>query len=206
MSEIVFYSNPMSRGRIIRWMLEEVGQPYETNIINYGTEMKSPEFLKINPLGKVPALSHKGKTITECAAICAYLADAFPEKGLAPALTDRADYYRWLFFAAGPLEACIIGRALGFEVPEDRYKQAGYGKYDEMIDTLELAISGKDYIAGNTFSAADVYVGSHIGWGLEFGTIQPREAFSSYVERLHERHAYKRAQTLDNELMPKPPA
>lgn len=103
--ELVFYTHPMSRGRIARWMLEEVGQPYQTEILGFGPQMKNSAYRAINPLGKVPALQHKGVTITECAAICAYLADAFADANLAPALNDpaRGTYYRWMFFAAGPI-------------------------------------------------------------------------------------------------------
>src|ERR1044072_7174138 len=107
MSELVFYTNPMSRGRIIRWLLEEVGQPYRTELIDYGTTGKSPEYLAINPMGKVPTIVHGDTVITECGAICAYLADAFPEAGLAPQPGSklRGPYYRWLFFGAGPIGA-----------------------------------------------------------------------------------------------------
>lgn len=203
MADLVLYTNPMSRGRIARWMLEEIGQPYETQILGYGEGMKSADYLAINPLGKVPALTHGDKVITEAAAICAYLADAFPEVGLAPELSERADYYRWLFFVAGPIEACVVGRALGFEVPEEKYRMAGYGRYDDMLGALEGALSQRDYIAGNTFTAADVYVGAQVNWGLQFGTFEARPAFTAYAERLASRPAFKRANELDDALMPK---
>jgi glutathione S-transferase len=112
MTDLHFYTNPMSRGRIIRWMLEEVGEPYETHIIAYGPAMKAESYRKINPMGKVPAIRHGNTIVTECAAICAYLADAFPKAGLSPAPHLRGDYYRWMFFAAGPLEAAVTNRAL----------------------------------------------------------------------------------------------
>ena len=94
--ELVFYTNPMSRGRIVRWMLEEVGVPYRTEILDYGTTMKQPDYLAINPMGKVPSLRHSAVVVTECAAICAYLADAFPGAQLAPPPRVRGAYYRWL--------------------------------------------------------------------------------------------------------------
>jgi glutathione S-transferase len=102
--ELVFYTHPMSRGRIVRWMLEELGQPYRTEVLEYGKSMKAPAFLAINPMGKVPTITHGGTVVTEGAAICAYLADAFPQAGLAPALGDhaRAAYFRWMFYVAGP--------------------------------------------------------------------------------------------------------
>lgn len=107
---LTFFTNPMSRGRIARWMLEEVGEPYETQVVEYGEAMKSPEYLAVNPLGKVPAIRHGDQIVTECAAICAYLADAFPQAGLAPPVEQRGNYYRWMFFAAGPVEAAITNQ------------------------------------------------------------------------------------------------
>ena len=112
---LILYTNPMSRGRIARWMLEEIGAPYRTEIVEFGPTMKAPEYLAINPMGKVPAIRHGETVVTECAAICAYLADAFPDADLAPPLAERGAYYRWLFFAAGPLEAAITDRDLGME-------------------------------------------------------------------------------------------
>nr|WP_244624910.1 glutathione S-transferase family protein [Rhizobium daejeonense] len=201
MSEIVFYTNPMSRGRIVRWMLEETGVPYRTEILPFGQPMKNEEYCSINPMGKVPSIIHRQKVVTECAAICAYLADAFPQAGLAPPTMDRADYYRWMFFAAGPLEAAVSNRALGFVVPEERRRMIGYGSYEDVMATLQRAVSGNTYIAGERFTAADVYVGSHIGWGLQFGSIERRPAFVDYLERLSQRHAYQRAAELDDAAM-----
>jgi glutathione S-transferase len=198
--ELVFYTNPRSRGRIVRWMLEEVGVPYETEILEYGTTMKAPPYIAINPLGKVPAIRHGGEVVTECAAICAYLADVFPEAGLAPPIGDRAKYYRWLFFAAGPLESAVLNASLGFVVPEGREATAGYGTLANTVDALESAISGSPYITGETFSAADVYVGSHISWGMQFGTIEKRDSFKTYARRVTDRDAYRRANELDGPM------
>ncbi|MBB5685802.1 glutathione S-transferase family protein [Sphingobium boeckii] len=200
---LTFYTNPMSRGQIARWMLEETGAPYETVILDYGTTMKAPDYLAINPMGKVPAIKHGNAVVTECAAICAYLADAFPQAGLAPDPAHRADYYRWLFFAAGPLEQAVTNKSLGFTVPADKTMMAGYGSFEAAMDGLEAAVSGKTYIAGNRFSAADVYVGSQIGWGLAFGSIEKRPAFESYWAGICERPAYLRGKEIDNGLMPK---
>jgi glutathione S-transferase len=200
--ELVFYTNPMSRGRIVRWMLEEVGQPYRTEILEYGTTMKAPEYLRINPMGKVPALRHGDVVVTEGAAICAYLADAFPEAGLAPAPGDRlrGRYYRWLFFTAGPLEAAATNKAFGFEVPAERKAMAGYGSLADVLAVLEAAVTDREYLVGDRFSAADVYVGSHIGWGMRFGTIETRPAFERYFERLSARPAAIRAREIDDAL------
>ncbi len=191
--EILFYTNPMSRGRIARRMLEEIGAPYRTEVLQFGTTMKDDSYKAVNPMGKVPTIVHGRKTVTECAAICAYLADAFPEKGLAPLPADRADYYRWMFFAAGPLEASVSNRALGFEVPPGRERMVGYGSFADVMDALEFALRSNSYIAGEKFSAADVYVGSQIGWGLQFGSIEKRPAFEQYFGRIALRDAYQRA-------------
>ncbi|RSU80362.1 glutathione S-transferase [Sphingomonas sp. S-NIH.Pt3_0716] len=198
---VLLYTNPMSRGQIARWMLEEVGAPYEAVILDYAGGMKTADYRAINPMGKVPAIVHGGKVVTECAAICAYLADAFPAAGLAPATDDRADYYRWLFFAAGPVEAAVTNKAMGFVLPEGRERSAGYGSLDDTLDTLETAVTGRGWICGGTFTAADVYVGAQIDWGLTFGTIPSRPAFEAYAARLRERPAYKRQKEIDNALI-----
>lgn len=200
--ELVFYTNPMSRGRIVRWMLEEVGQPYRTEILEYETTMKAPEYLAINPMGKVPAIRHGDTVVTECAAICAYLADAFPEAGLAPPPDARGAYYRWLFFAAGPLEQAVVNRALGFEVPADKQRMAGYGTFDAVMDTLQQALAGGGYIAGDSFTAADVYIGASVGWGLQFGSVEERPGFADYAALVADRDAYRRAVELDDAAMP----
>ncbi|CAD7046492.1 glutathione S-transferase family protein [Pseudorhizobium endolithicum] len=196
--ELVLYTNPMSRGRIARWMLEEVGVLYRREILTFCGTIKEADYLRLNPMGKVPTLLHGEKVVTECPAICAYLADAFPQAGLAPPQRERADYYRWLFFAAGPLEAAVSNRALGFQVPEDRRAMIGYGSYAEVIETLENALTDRSYIAGSSFTAADVYVGSHLMWGMQFGSIDKRPAFETYVAHLHDRPAHLRATELDD--------
>jgi glutathione S-transferase len=203
--ELVFYTNPMSRGRIVRWMLEEVGCPYRTELLEYGTTMKASGYLAINPMGKVPALRHGDTVVTEGAAICAYLADAFPEACLAPPPGDRrrGAYYRWLFFAAGPIEAAVTNKALGFVVPEGRERMAGYGTFGDVMNVIEDAVSRSKYVAGESFTAADVYLGSQIGWGLMFGTIEKRPALERYWARISKRPAAIRAKEIDDALLPK---
>jgi glutathione S-transferase len=198
--ELVLYTNPMSRGRVARWMLEEVGQPYKTELLDYATTLKAPAFLAINPMGKVPALRHGDTVVTENAAICAYLADAFPQAKLAPPPGDRlrGPYYRWMFFAAGPVEYAVSNKALGFTVPPERERMMGYGTVTQALDTLEMAVSQTPYVAGDNFSAADVYVGSHIGFGMMFGTIDRRPAFEKYWQRISSRPACVRAKELDD--------
>ena len=201
--EIVFYTNPMSRGRIARWMLEEIGRPYRTVLLDFGTTMKAPEYLAINPMGKVPAVTWRGATVTECAAVCAWLADAFPEAGLAPALDDpaRGVYLRWLFFAAGPVEAAVTAKALDLLAPADKAGMAGYGSFEQMVDALEQAVTPGPFILGERFSAADVYVGSQIMWGLQFKSLPARDAFQAYAERLSARPAAIRAREIDDALI-----
>ncbi|MDE0451692.1 MAG: glutathione S-transferase family protein [Gammaproteobacteria bacterium] len=200
--ELVFYTNPMSRGRIVRWMLEEVGAPYRTQVVQYGPEMKSDDYLAINPMGKVPAIRHGDVVVTECAAICAYLADAFPEAGLAPPATARGAYYRWLFFAAGPFEAATTDRMLKALPSAEQEAMVGYGKAQNVVDTLAHALTNTDYVAGERFSAADVYVGSHVQWGMDMtGMLEKRPVFVDYWARLRGREAYLRAGELDDAIM-----
>ncbi|MCM8556389.1 glutathione S-transferase family protein [Sphingomicrobium sediminis] len=199
---LIFYTNPMSRGQIARWALHEVGADYEQKIVTYGPEMKSDYQRDVNPMGKVPAIDHDGKIVTEVAAICAYLADAFPDSELAPLADERADYYRWLFFAAGPVEASITNRNMGFEV-DDPKKQGtlGYGNYELVMDTLDGLFSGRDFVCGDRFTMADVYVGCQIVWGLQFGTIPERESFKAYAARLNAREALQEARAIDMKLI-----
>lgn len=199
--DLVFYTNPMSRGRIVRWMLEEAGVPYRTEILGYGTSMKAADYLAINPMGKVPAIRHRGVVVTEAAAICCYLADMAPEAGLAPmSAAERADYYRWMFFSAGPLEAALTNRSMGVVVPEDQSRMVGYGSFEQAMTTLEHAVTRHPFIAGDRFTAADVYVGSHVGFGLRFGSLERRPAFVAYHERIGTRPALLRAQEIDDRL------
>lgn len=200
--ELVLYTNPMSRGRVARWMLEEIGVPYRVEFLDYGTTMKAPAYLAINPMGKVPALSHNGKVITENAAICVYLAEVFPHAGLGPTPAERADYYRWLFFAAGPLEYAATNHALGMSPPAGREAAVGYGSYEKAIDTLEYAVTRMPFIAGDRFTAADLYVGALLGYSMQFGTIPKRPAFESYYAKVSDRPAAKRAAQLDDAMMP----
>lgn len=202
MTSLLLYTNPMSRGRIARWMLEEVGVPYEVKVVPYGPQMKSPDYLAINPMGKVPALQHGENVVTECAAIIAYLADVFPEADLAPKTdAERAAYYRWMFFAAGPLEAATVNRNLGFVVPDDKRGMVGYGSFETVLGTLEAALAKTNYIAGDRFTGADVYLGSHLMWGMQFGSIEKRPAFETYVARLAQRPAHVKATELDDALV-----
>jgi glutathione S-transferase len=205
--ELVFYMHPQSRGRIVRWMLEEIGQPYRTELLEYGTTMKAPAYLAVNPMGKVPAIRHGDTVVTEAAAICAYLADAFPEARLAPPPGDRlrGPYYRWLFFVAGPLEAAWTNKAMGFVVPPERERMAGYGRFETVIDVLEGAVSQAEYLVGGSFTAADVYLGSGIGFGMQFGTIEKRPTFERYWQRLSARPAAQRAKEIDDALAAQQP-
>lgn len=199
---LTFYTHPMSRGRIVRWMLEEVGQPYDTVVLGYGAEMKAPAYLAINPMGKVPAVVHGGRVVTECAAICTYLADAFPEAGMMP--EDRAMFYRWMFFAAGPLEQAVVNTSFGWRpgTPQEAGR-TGYGSLEAAVGALSDHLARHDFVAGAAFSAADVYVGSQIGWGLQFGTIPAEPALLAYAERIKGRPAAARATALDDALISK---
>lgn len=196
---LTFFTNPMSRGRIVRWMLEEVGEPYDTVLT--GWDRKPTALLDANPLGKVPTIVHDGVVVTEAAAICAYLAEAFPAAGLAAEGAERAPYYRWLFFTAGPVEAAMTDRVLGVTVAPEREAMVGYASFERVVDTFEAAVAAHDYIAGNRFTAADVYVGSAVGWFTQFGLLEKRETFMRYLDRLGQRPAWQRASEIDDALM-----
>ena len=197
---LTFYTHPMSRGRIARWMLEEIGAPYETVLVDW--QDKPDALLAANPLGKVPTIVHEGRVVSESAAICAYLAEAFPAAGLAPTADERAPYLRWMFFTAGPLEAAMMDRALGVDVPAAKRGMVGYGSFAEAVDTLEHAVSRHDHVAGDRFTAADVCVGSAVGWFTQFGLLEARPAFTAYLDRLRDRPAWVRARAIDDALMP----
>ncbi|MGE0597399.1 MAG: glutathione S-transferase family protein [Hyphomonadaceae bacterium] len=203
MAELIFYTNPMSRGRIIRWMLEEVGQPYRTEVLGYGTTMKGADYLAINPMGKVPAIKHGDTVVTEAAAICAYLADAFPQANLAPPPTDpkRGTYYRWLFFGAGCVEPAVTAKSMGWETPAERQGMVGFGSMADVLAALERAITPGPFILGDQFSAADLYVGSQLSWGMQFNTLEKRPSFEAYVARLITRPAAVRASEIDDALI-----
>ena len=199
--ELVFYTNPMSRGQTVRWMLEEVGEPYETVILDYKTTMKAEPYLSINPMGKVPAIRHNGRVVTEVAAICCYLADAFPAANLAPPPADRADYYRWIFFTSGPVEAAFSNKAAGFEPTPERQAMFGYGNYDLAMGALEQYLASKPFITCDRFTAADLFVGAMVGFMLQFNLLEPRPAFTDYVARVTDRPAYRRAREIDGKLI-----
>lgn len=198
MADLIFYTNPQSRGRIVRWMLEEVDEPYETVVVAYD-QMKGTDYLAVNPMGKVPAIKHNGQVVTECAAICAYLADVFPGAALGPQDHEKADYYRWLFYAAGPVEQAVTNHYAKWDPAPEQGRMFGYGSYDAVVDLLDKLFSSRDYVCGDRFTAADVYVGSAIMWGTQFGTLPQRDSFARYVDRLRSRDQFKRATELDDQ-------
>ncbi len=201
MSKITFYTNPMSRGQIARWALHEAGADYEQVILGYGGTMKDADYLAVNPMGKVPAIVHDGHVVTECAAICLYLADAFPAANLAPTADERADYYRWSFFAAGPVEAAVTSKNIGWIPTEEQQRMVGFGSYETVVSVLSNLFDGRDYVCGDRFTAADIYVGSQAIWGTEFGTIPKVPSLMAYADRLQQRDAYKAAKEIDSKLI-----
>ena len=204
MAEYTFFTNPMSRGQIARWALHEVGADYETELVEWAA--KSEAFLAANPLGKVPTLVHHHgdhiHTVTEAAAICHYLAEMHPDAGLLPETHEKAAYFRRLFFASGPVEQAVISHSMGWGV-DDPQKQGmlGFGSYNQAMDTFETLMADRDYVCGDRFTMADVYVGSQVDWGLQFGTIPKRPVFEAYAQRLRERSAYKEAKAIDMKLV-----
>lgn len=195
MTDLTLYTNPRSRGSIARWMMEEVGQPYTAINLDFATTMKAADYIAINPMKKVPALVHNGQVVTECAAICCYMAETFPDAGLLS--PNRAAYYRWMFFGAGPLEHAVTNTALKVEVPKDRIGMVGYGTFDRVIRTLTGHLAETPYFCGQAFSAVDVYVGKQIGWGLQFGILPADPVLTGYWDRISARPAHASAAAAD---------
>lgn len=202
MSALTFYTHPMSRGRVVRWMLEELGIPYDTEILDFDGAMKTSEYLAINPMGKVPAIQHGDTVVTEVAAICAYLADQFPNKGLAPSVNspERGSYYRWLFFMAGPFEMATTAKAYDWRIDDDNVQAVGCGRLEDVIRTLEQALRTGPYICGQQFTAADVLVSSYLWWEMMQQHLPPNDVFEDYTKRMESRPAAKRANQLDDTL------
>lgn len=200
--EIVFYHHPFSRGRVVRLMLEEVGAPYRVVVVDVSKgEQKTPVYRELNPMGKVPMIVHRDTVVTEAAAICAYLADTFFDRGLAPPLDDptRGTYLRWLFFGAGCFDPALRDRQL--DRPGGRPETLGYGTFDDTVDTLEKALQPGPFLLGERYSAADVYISSLLGYAMVMAkVIAPRPAFESYLGRVRERPASQRAAAKDTEL------
>lgn len=198
---ITFYHAAPSRSSIVHWMLEEVGAPYRTELLDLSKgEQKRPDYLTLNPMGKVPTIVHRGVVITEVVAICCYLADAFPAAGLAPPIGDpaRGPYLRWSIFEASALEPAIIDRML--EHPPGRPGALGYGDLDTAMGVVAQAVARGPYLLGERFSTADVLIGSALRWGTMVGCVPPLEAFAGYIGRLAARPALQRAEAKDGEL------
>ena len=203
MADFTFFTHPMSRGQIARWALHEAGADYQQVLVDWAN--KPAALNAANPMGKVPTIIHHATTgdhvVTECAAICAYLAEVTPGAGLLPADAERADYLRWMYFAAGPVEQAIVTRSMGWELPKEREGMAGWGSFERTLAALEGHLQSRDFVCGARFTMADVYVGSQVDWGLGFGSIPARPAFTAYAERLRARPAYQAAKAIDNALI-----
>ncbi len=202
MAKLTLYHAAPSRSSITRWMLEEIGEPYDVHLLSLMKgEQRAPAYMAINPMGKVPALKHGDVTITEAAAICTYLADEFPKAGLNIPIGDprRGVYLKWLFFGPSCLEAAMLDRA--FPRQEGARQSAlGYGDYDTTMDVVAKAVEQGPYLMGEKFTAADVVVGSTLRWGMMFKIIPERPEFTAYVARLSQRPALQRATKKDEEL------
>lgn len=204
MAEYTFFFNPMSRAQIARWALHEAGADYEPVLVEW--DNKPPALLAANPMGKLPTIIHHHNghdhAVSEAAAVCHYLAEmTAPE--LLPRPEEKADYFRWLFFAAGPVEAAVTAKANGFDSGGDPRKEmsVGWGSYDRVVDTLDGWFAGHDYVCGPRFTMADVYVGSQVDWGQQFGTIPARDSLAAYAERVRAREAYRAGKAIDNALI-----
>ncbi|TWT11822.1 glutathione S-transferase family protein [Reyranella sp. CPCC 100927] len=200
-ADIVFYHAPQSRSIIAQWMLEELGQPYHLHLLNLKKEEhKQPAYLAVNPMGKVPAIAHKGVIITEAAAICCHLADAYPQAGLNVSVGDprRGPYLKWLFFGPSCLEPAIIDRM--FKRPDVVPGALGYGTFDTTLDVVITAITEGPYLLGEQFTAADVVIGSGLVWGMAVKVVPERPEILAYAARLRERPALQRVYTKDAEF------
>lgn len=197
MADLIFYTNPQSRGQTVRWMLEEIGAPYEVEYLDYAKGLKSDAYRAINPMMKVPAIRHRGTIVTEVAAICCYLADAFPAAELAPAPDRRAEYYRYIFFAAGPIEAAFSNKAAGWAPSEQHQRMFGYGHFDLAMGALETMLGDRNFVTEGRFTAADLFVGAMVNFMLRFQLLEPKPVFTDYVARVTDRDAYRRAVDLD---------
>ncbi len=199
--KIILHHAAPSRSSTVLFMLEEIGAPYELKVMDLQKEEQyRPEYLAINPMGKVPAIEYEGAVVTEVGAICTYLADAFPKAGLAPPIGDplRGTYLRWMFFQGNALEPAIVDRALKRE--PGRRGMMPYGTYEVAVAALERAVEKGPWFLGERYSAADVYVGSAISWGLQFELLPEREVFKKYAARLNARPARQRALAIDEKI------
>lgn len=207
MAGITFFHNPMSRGQIAHWALREAGADFTTVIVDWPAKPKA--LLDANPMGKLPTIVHHApggdRVVTEAAAICHYLAEVHPGSGLLPGETEKADYFRWLFFAAGPVEQAITAKSFGFEPTGEQEGMAGFGSFERCVDALDGWLGSHDHVCGDRFTMADVYVGSTVDWGLAFGTLPQRPSFQAYAGRIRERAAYKAAKSIDNAAIEQAP-
>ncbi|MXO60230.1 glutathione S-transferase [Altererythrobacter salegens] len=199
MAAFTFFYNPMSRAQIARWALHEVGADYEPVLVEWGN--KPQALLDANPMGKLPTIIHHhgshDHVVSESAAVCHYLALTHPRAELTPSEHEAADYFRWFFFAAGPLEQAATSKMFGWEMTPEREMSAGFGNYERTMDALDGWLSTHDYVCGDRFTMADVYVGSHVDWGLQFKSFPERDSFLAYAGRVQQRPAYKEAKAID---------
>lgn len=205
MAAFTFFYNPMSRAQIARWALHEVGADYEPVLVEWND--KPAALLAANPMGKLPTIIHHhgghDHVVSEAAAVCHYLALTHPQAGLLPGEHEAADYFRWLFFAAGPLEQAVTNKAYGWLPDEKQEISVGFGSYERTIGALDQWFGGHDFVCGDRFTMADVYVGSAIDWGLAFKSIPDRPNFTAYADRFRARDAYQAAKAIDNALIAK---
>jgi glutathione S-transferase len=202
MAEYTFFFNPMSRAQIARWALHEAGADYEPVFVDW--DAKPQALLDANPMGKLPTIIHHhgghDHVVTEAAAVCHYLAEmSAPE--LLPRPHEKADYFRWLFFAAGPLEQAVTNKAFGWNPDEKQQLSVGFGSFERTVDAIAWWFGSHEFVCGSRFTMADVYVGSAVDWGLQFGTIPARDSLTAYAERVRGREAYQAGKAIDNALM-----
>lgn len=195
--ELVFYTNPRSRGVVVQWALEEIGAPYRTEILEFGTTMKAPAYLAINPMGKVPAIKHGDQVVTEVGAILAYLAGAFPEAKLGPQPGHEGAWCRWLFFAASCGDAALMSRMTGLEPKTPEHQgMMGFGSFEHTFKTLEDHLKGRTHVAGTRFSVADIDTCSLLNFAKHMGQIGDNAVFDAYCATHNARPAAQRTRAI----------
>ncbi|MEO5597432.1 MAG: glutathione S-transferase family protein [Novosphingobium sp.] len=203
MADYTFFTSPMSRGQIVRWALHEVDADYEQVLVSW--DNKPSALLAANPMGKVPTIIHNtangDRVVTEAPAICAYLAEMHPNAGLLPTDEEKADYFRWMFFAAGPIEQAITSKSFGFEPTPQQEGMAGFGSLDRTVAAITSHLADRNFVCGSRFTMADVYVGASVGWGLAFGALPANDALTAYSARCEARPARQAAKAIDDALI-----
>lgn len=201
MEKMVLYTHPKTRGRNVVWMLEECGAEYETVLVNLSSGLQDPDFLAINPMGKLPALQYGDAVITEAAAIITFLADLYPQAQLAPSVgtAERGGYYRWLFFSVNSVEAALMEAAFHFNITPDMRKTLGYGSLERVLQTIDSQLAKQPYLLGNAFQSCDLVLSGLLMLAIRSKTLTPTAAMQDYLARIMARPAFQAMLTISEQ-------